>query len=58
MVIGLVLIVLSLTAAYYVRKTDLEEVLVEKDPYGRVYLYIGILLLFVVGVLSIIDTIP
>lgn len=47
------MIIVSIACFYYVRRTDFEETLVEGDPSGRIYLYIGMLLLCIVGIVSI-----
>lgn len=57
MLTGLVMIALSVAGFYYARKTDMEEALVEGKPFDRLYLYVGILILLVVGVISIIGDI-
>ncbi|MDT7833425.1 hypothetical protein RQM59_13640 [Flavobacteriaceae bacterium S356] len=58
MLTGILMILLSLVGFYAVRKSDMEEeALVKGDPMGRLYLYLGILILLVVGVISIIGDI-
>ena len=53
MILGIVFIGLSIIAFILMLKTDLEDVVVENESFGKVKLYLGIAVLFIIGTVSI-----
>ena len=55
MIKGVIFIIISLVGFYFVKNTDDEDVVVENESFGRIKLYLGIALLFIFGLVSIIN---
>lgn len=53
MIIGIIFVVISIVAFYVVCKTDLENASVENESFGRFKLYVGIIITFGIGIISI-----
>lgn len=53
MITGIVLVIISVLAFYYVYTTDIEETLIEHESFGSLKLYLGILIIFIIGITSI-----
>jgi len=54
LVVGLILILISIVAFYYLYNSDLVDVVADKSSLGKIKIFIGILILFIVGVISVI----
>ena len=52
MVVGLILILISIVAFYYLYNSDLVDVVADKSSLGKIKIFIGILILFIVGLIS------
>ncbi|MEQ6123414.1 hypothetical protein AAON49_04365 [Pseudotenacibaculum sp. MALMAid0570] len=57
MVLGIVFVLISIIAFYIVLKTDYEDITVEYEPRGRFKIYLGIIILFILGVISLVKSI-
>jgi len=61
MILGIIMILVALVSLYLIHRTDLEDdavqsiVLKGEELQNRIFLHIGTLLLFIVGVVSIIQ---
>ncbi len=53
MILGIVFIIISIIAFYLIYKTDLENTAVESESFGRLKLYAGIIITFLIGIISV-----
>lgn len=49
--------VLAIIGAYYLYTTDFDGVVTENESFGKLKLYIGIIIVFLIGLISIINQI-
>ncbi len=54
MITGIVLLIIAIVSFVLVIKTDLENTAVEHESFGRIKVYLGIAVLFIIGIVSIV----
>ena len=54
MIVGLILIPISIVACYFLYNYDLVDVVADESSLGKIKIFIGILILFIVGLIAII----
>ena len=55
MITGIIFITLSVIVFYYVYTSDLEEVVTDNESFGKIKIYLGIAVLFIIGITSILN---